>query len=148
MLDAHEYAPEEFSDRLHWRFLYQAYKTWLCRTGLSRVHGFTTVCDGIADEYARAMGNIHTLFSPYFDDAYYPEALVLKAVVFFSACQVDNASAMVSQFHERYDPVAQEPWCPRPPPSRTRTPGSCRRRRRGRTRVLGRRCRRGVGTVG
>jgi tetratricopeptide (TPR) repeat protein len=62
----------------------------------------------LADEYARAMGNIHTLFSPYFDDAYYPEALVLKAVVFFSACQVENASAMVSQFHERYDPVAQE----------------------------------------
>lgn len=62
----------------------------------------------LADEYARSMGNIHTLFSPYFDDAYYPEAIVLKAVVFFSACQVANASAMVSQFHERYDPVAQE----------------------------------------
>lgn len=62
----------------------------------------------LADEYARAMGNIHTLFSPYFDDAYYPEALVLKAVVFFSACQVDNASSMVAQFHERYDPVAEE----------------------------------------
>lgn len=62
----------------------------------------------LADEYARSMGNIHTLYSPYFDDAYYPEALVLKAVVFFSACQVENASAMVSQFHERYDPVAQE----------------------------------------
>ncbi len=62
----------------------------------------------LADEYARAMGNVHTLFSPYFDDAYYPEALVLKAVVFFSACQVDNANAMVAQFHERYDPVATE----------------------------------------
>lgn len=62
----------------------------------------------LADEYARAMGNVHTLFSPYFDDAYYPEALVLKAVVFFSACQVDNASAMVARFHERYDPVATE----------------------------------------
>jgi tetratricopeptide (TPR) repeat protein len=62
----------------------------------------------LADEYARALGNIHTLYSPYFDDAYYPEALVLKAVVFFSACQIENASAMVSTFHERYDPVAQE----------------------------------------
>jgi hypothetical protein len=53
LLDAHEYAPGEFADRLHWRLLYQAYKTWLCRTCLPRVHGFTTVCDGIADEYAR-----------------------------------------------------------------------------------------------
>ncbi len=62
----------------------------------------------LADEYSRAMGNIHTLFSPYFDDAYYPEALVLKAVIFFSACQVDNAEAMIFQFHERYDPVQAE----------------------------------------
>lgn len=62
----------------------------------------------LADEYSRAMGNIHTLFSPYFDDAYYPEALVLKAVIFFSACQVENAEAMIFQFHERYDPVQTE----------------------------------------
>lgn len=62
----------------------------------------------LADEYARAMGNVHTLFSPYFEDAYYPEALVLKAVIFFSACQIDNAEAMIARFHERYDPVATE----------------------------------------
>ncbi len=62
----------------------------------------------LADEYARAMGNIHTLFSPYFEDAYYPEALVLKAVMFFSACQIDNADAIIAQFHERYDPVQSE----------------------------------------
>lgn len=62
----------------------------------------------LADEYARALGNIHTLYSPYFDDAYYPEALVLKAVVFFSACQIQNAEAMIAQFHERYDPVNAE----------------------------------------
>jgi len=62
----------------------------------------------LADQYSRAMGNIHTLFSPYFENAYYPEALVLKAVIFFSACQVENAEAMIAQFHERYDPVQAE----------------------------------------
>ncbi|MBX3270932.1 MAG: hypothetical protein KF729_11770 [Sandaracinaceae bacterium] len=62
----------------------------------------------LADQYSRAMGNVHTLYSPYFDDAYYPEALVLKAVIFFSACQVENAEAMVALFHERYDPVQAE----------------------------------------
>ena len=62
----------------------------------------------LADEYARALGNIHTLFSPYFEDSYYPEALVLKAVTFFVNCQVDNAGAMVALFHERYDPVQVE----------------------------------------
>lgn len=59
----------------------------------------------LADEYARALGNIHTLYSPYFRQAFYPEAAVLKAVVFFSNCQMENASAMVQQFHQQYDPV-------------------------------------------
>jgi hypothetical protein len=59
----------------------------------------------LADEYARALGNIHTLNSPYFTGAYYPEALVLKAVVFFSNCQMENASAVVGQYHEKYDPI-------------------------------------------
>ena len=62
----------------------------------------------LADEYARALGNVHTLYSPYFEDAYYPEALVLKAVTFFVNCQVDNADAVVAQFHDRYDPVKTE----------------------------------------
>lgn len=62
----------------------------------------------LADEYARAMGNVHTLFSPFFQDSYYPEALVLKSVIFFTACQIENAEAMVNQFHERYDPIRQE----------------------------------------
>lgn len=62
----------------------------------------------LADEYSRALGNVHTLYSPYFEDSFYPEALVLKAVTFFVNCQVDNAEATVAQFHDRYDPVKQE----------------------------------------
>lgn len=62
----------------------------------------------LADEFSRALGNIHTLFSPYFQDSYYPEALVVKAVTFFVNCQLDNAESMVWTFHERYDPVAEE----------------------------------------
>jgi tetratricopeptide (TPR) repeat protein len=59
----------------------------------------------LADEYSRTLGNVHTLNSPYFKGSFYPEALVLKAVVFFSNCQMSNATAVVQQFHERYDPV-------------------------------------------
>ncbi len=62
----------------------------------------------VADRYSRALGNIHTLFSPYFEDSYYPEALIVKAVTFFVNCQINNAEATVGQFHERYDPVKQE----------------------------------------
>ena len=62
----------------------------------------------LADEFSRALGNVHTIFSPYFEDAYYPEAIVLKAVTFFVNCQFDNALSMIGQFHEMYDPVRQE----------------------------------------
>ena len=62
----------------------------------------------LADEYSRALGNVHTLYSPYFEDAFYPEALVLKAVTFFVNCQVDNAEATVAKFHDQYDPVKKE----------------------------------------
>jgi hypothetical protein len=56
LLDAHEYAPREFEDRLYWRVLHQPHKTWLCRQYLGRVQGFITICDGIADEYVRVFG--------------------------------------------------------------------------------------------
>lgn len=62
----------------------------------------------LADEYARALGNIHTLFSPYFTGTYYPEGYVLKAVTFFVNCQIENASAMVGKFHDNFDPVKKE----------------------------------------
>ena len=62
----------------------------------------------LADEYSRALGNVHTLYSPYFENSFYPEALVLKAVTFFVNCQVDNAEATVAHYHDRYDPVKQE----------------------------------------
>ncbi len=62
----------------------------------------------LADEYSRALGNIHTIYSPYFDNAYYPEALVLKAVTFFVNCQIENSQAMIGLFHEKYDPVRDE----------------------------------------
>lgn len=53
-------------------------------------------------DYARALGNIHTLNSPYFSSAFYPESLVLKSVIFFSNCQYDDAETVIAQFNERY----------------------------------------------
>jgi len=57
----------------------------------------------VTDEHARALGNLHALLSPFFRDAFYPEAHVLKAVVYFQACQMDNAVAALADFHARYD---------------------------------------------
>jgi glycosyltransferase involved in cell wall biosynthesis len=56
LIDAHEFSPREFEDRLWWRLLFGRYYDDLCRRYLARTAAMTTVCRGIADEYARSYG--------------------------------------------------------------------------------------------
>jgi tetratricopeptide (TPR) repeat protein len=62
----------------------------------------------MAGDYAHALGNIHTIQSPYFPNSDYPEADVLKAYIYFVNCQYDDAAIIVAQFHQRYDPIKEE----------------------------------------
>ncbi len=62
----------------------------------------------IANDHSRALGNVHSLNSPFFAGAYYPESAVIKAVTFFVNCQYDNALATIGKFHDRYDPIAAQ----------------------------------------
>src|SRR6185369_16826760 len=41
----------------------------------------------MAGDYPHALGNIHTLESPYFPNSFYPEADILKGVIYFTICQ-------------------------------------------------------------
>lgn len=61
----------------------------------------------VTDEHARALGNLHALLSPYFPGAFYPEAHVLRAVIYFNSCQMDNADAALARLHRLYDPVSE-----------------------------------------
>lgn len=56
LMDAHEYSPREFDDKWWWRLLFGRYHHDLCQRYLPRAAGMTTVCQGIADEYARQYG--------------------------------------------------------------------------------------------
>jgi hypothetical protein len=56
LIDAHEFSPLEFEDRIWWRLLFGRYYHDLCRRFLPRAAAMTTVCSGIADEYARIYG--------------------------------------------------------------------------------------------
>jgi hypothetical protein len=70
VLDAHEFAPEEFSDRLWWRTLIRPYVDWQCRRYLPDVAAMTTVGEEIADAYERSYGVRATVVSnapPYAD---------------------------------------------------------------------------------
>ena len=62
----------------------------------------------MAGDYSHALGNIHTIQSPYFPNSYYPEADVLKAVIYFANCQYDDATVIVAQFRSKYDPIKED----------------------------------------
>jgi tetratricopeptide (TPR) repeat protein len=59
----------------------------------------------MAGDYSHALGNIHTLDAPYFPKSFYPEAGILKAVIYFANCQYEDATAIVAQFQTKYQPL-------------------------------------------
>jgi len=60
------------------------------------------------DQYDRALGNIHTINSPYFDEYFYPESVILKAVIYFDRCLYDDAHLTVNDFTKKYEPIQVE----------------------------------------
>ncbi|MFH1438596.1 MAG: hypothetical protein ABIJ56_23005 [Pseudomonadota bacterium] len=58
--------------------------------------------------YQKALGNIHTLNSPYFVDRFYPESLVLRSVIYFTNCWYEEANETVGSFQDEYQPVKDE----------------------------------------
>ena len=62
----------------------------------------------MAGDYPRALGNIHTIQSPYFPHSFYPEADVLKAVIYFANCNYDYAVITVARFNQRFIPIKQK----------------------------------------
>lgn len=62
----------------------------------------------MAGDYPHALGNIHTIEAPYFPNSYYPEGQVLRAVIYFSNCQYDDAQAIVAKVQAKYQPIYDE----------------------------------------
>ncbi|HIA02394.1 MAG TPA: hypothetical protein EYN66_10860 [Myxococcales bacterium] len=60
------------------------------------------------DNFGRALGNLHTLNSPYFEEEYYPEALVLEAVILHSNCHYSSALDSIHRFIKSYHPLYKE----------------------------------------
>jgi hypothetical protein len=62
----------------------------------------------MAGDYPRALGNVHTIEAPYFPNSYYPEAQILRAVIYFFNCQYDDARTIVATFQQKYQPIYDE----------------------------------------
>ena len=53
ILDAHEYSPRQFEDRLYWKVLFKDYTDWLCKKYLNKVDAMFTVSPHISKEYEK-----------------------------------------------------------------------------------------------
>jgi tetratricopeptide (TPR) repeat protein len=62
----------------------------------------------MAGDYPHALGNIHTIESPYFPNSFYPEADILRAVISFTICQYDDATTIVARMKKKYEPIKKE----------------------------------------
>lgn len=56
-------------------------------------------------EDEKALGNLLTLRAPFFEGRFFPESLVLKALVFYGNCRYADARAALGEFTERYQPL-------------------------------------------
>ena len=53
ILDAHEYAPRQFEDKLSWRIFFQPLNISICKKFIGKVSAMTTIGKGIAEEYKK-----------------------------------------------------------------------------------------------
>lgn len=56
-------------------------------------------------QYEQALGNLITLSSPFFRDEYFPEALILKAVIYYENCRYRESNVILQDFERTYLPV-------------------------------------------
>ncbi|HEY0092880.1 MAG TPA: adventurous gliding motility protein GltC, partial [Archangium sp.] len=53
-------------------------------------------------QYEQALGNLITLSSPFFREEYFPEALILKAVIYYENCRYRESSLILQEFERTY----------------------------------------------
>jgi len=54
---------------------------------------------------SKALGNIHTLNAPYFEEEFFPESMLLSAVIYYKYCRYDRALESVAEYSQRFGPL-------------------------------------------
>jgi tetratricopeptide (TPR) repeat protein len=54
---------------------------------------------------SKALGNIHTLNAPYFENQFWPESVLLKSVIYYKYCQYDRALEAVNEYDANFRPL-------------------------------------------
>lgn len=60
------------------------------------------------DNDSKALGNIHTLNAPFFENEFYPESVILRAVLYFQRCNYERAMEAVVEFNQTYPQLREE----------------------------------------
>ncbi len=58
--------------------------------------------------FRSALSNFHSLHSPFYDDFYQPESLLLRAIVYHYICRYDEMETTLRLFERVYGPVQRE----------------------------------------
>jgi outer membrane protein assembly factor BamD (BamD/ComL family) len=59
-------------------------------------------------DYEKALGNLLTLHSPFFEKEYFPESQLVKSIIYFEACRYDETKGFVDDFLKRFSKVMKE----------------------------------------
>jgi tetratricopeptide (TPR) repeat protein len=57
---------------------------------------------------SKALGNIHTLNAPYFEDEFWPESVLLKAVIYYKYCLYDRAIEAIGEYDQKFRPLRKD----------------------------------------
>jgi tetratricopeptide (TPR) repeat protein len=60
------------------------------------------------DGDSKALGNIHSINSPFFEREFYPESYILKAVIYFNRCNYDRSAEAIAEFNTVYPTLKKE----------------------------------------
>ena len=60
------------------------------------------------DKYNKALGNLHSLNSPFFAGSYFPEGPILAAVIYFENCKFDRVRHELEEFEYAYEPFKDD----------------------------------------
>jgi len=59
-------------------------------------------------QFGRALGMVHSVHSPYFDDRFRPESFVLKSTTYFQMCHFDRVRVTLDTFFAMYEPMSDQ----------------------------------------
>jgi len=57
------------------------------------------------NDFSKSLGNIHTINAPYFEDQFYPESYILRAVIYFNNCLFKQSEEAIKEFNAKYPPL-------------------------------------------